>query len=216
MDRAKRLSDPDMERNWAGVVDWCGENALVIFDLLTLRDYMYRWAGGERDHDEVSIRYQNLAGAAKRLEEAARDFREALGLLPPVREILSDDFPSPDPELLDAVRGLAGSWGAQIKSALSVIDGTSNEGRGVSSLKGLAEVGPRKPLHKMKLERPADRYLLKAIAEMGTTWVSRGEAGKRWPQTALVSLLSAVGVDTDVRELADVRRDVRDSARKSS
>lgn len=212
--------------HWRRVVEWWPDGGAFLFDLLALSERLYSSAGGDGrlpDGAERRERYKGLGRAAKKLDDAVREFQAALGKMPDKRIMLGEAGDSlsvaDDAAALEALRALAGGrWRGQLLKALTVLDGTANAGLPVGSLAVLRRVKAPPAVRKTPTR---GRYVLRSVVDACCRWELREQqAGRQvgdWPMVALSAILSAAGNDfsVTVKELDDLRRELRKALRDS-
>jgi hypothetical protein len=119
---------------------------------------------------------------------------------------------------LEALRALAGgAWRGRLQHALSVLDGTENDGLAVGKLGALDRVKAPAAVRKSPTR---GGYVRRAIVDACCRWEAREHGKGRepgdWPMVALSEILSAAGAECSagVKELEDIRRDVRPNVLK--
>ncbi len=212
--------------HWHRVVAWWPDGGAFLFDLLVRSESLYSAAGGD-ESVERAMRYRNVGAAARKLDKAAREFRDALEQLPAARTVLDEAGDSlsvaDHAAALEALRALAGGrWRGQLLKALTVLDGTANEGMPVGSLDALSGVKVRKPVRKSTQGGPARvRYTRRSVVDACCRWELREQqAGRQvgdWPMAALSAILSTAGAKFAVTadELDGLRRELRKAPRDS-
>lgn len=208
--------------HWRRVVEWWPDGGAFLFDLLSQSKRLYSSAGGD-ESAEREVRYSKVGSAARELDKAVRKFQASLAKMPDERTMLDEAGDSlsvaDDAAALEALRALAGGrWRGQLLKALTVLDGTANEGMPVGSLAALSRVKARKPLRKTPTR---GRYVLRSVVDACCRWELREQqAGRQvgdWPMAALSAILSAASNDCSVtvKELDDLRRELRKAPRDS-
>lgn len=227
--RAGRLSArelvevlPTLEKtaeHWRRVVAWWPDGGAFLFDLLARSESMYAAAGGDGRHEGAKrdVRYQHLGVAARKLDAAVKSFQVALEKMPDARMMLHEAGESvaqdaDDRAALEALRALAGgAWRGRLQRALSILDGTENEGLAVGKLGSLERVKARSALRKLPTR---GGYVRRTIVVACCRWEARERSEGRepgdWPMVALSEILSAAGVErVGVKNLDDIRREER-------
>lgn len=205
--------------HWRRVVTWWPDGGAFLFDLLARSESLYAAAGGDGRHEGTkrAERYDNLGVAARKLDAAVRSFQVALEKMPDARMMLHEAGESfaPDDDgraALEALRALAGgAWRGRLQRALSILDGTENEGLAVGKLGSLERVNARSALRKLPTR---GGYVRRTIVEACCRWEagerSEGRESGDWPMVALSEILSAAGAErVGVKELVDIRHEVR-------